>query len=72
MFQTWGEASGRSRGLWPDAASHPYFYVGVYAAIGLAATLTNVLAVTAQHKGALKASSVFFRLELLQRNGFSC
>ena len=46
---------------WPEALSHPYFYVGIYAAIGLANALTSVLSVTAQYTGALRASRILFK-----------
>ncbi|TFK26992.1 hypothetical protein FA15DRAFT_614912 [Coprinopsis marcescibilis] len=46
---------------WPNAAEHPLFYVGIYAAIGLAIALANVLSVTAQYTAALRASRVLFR-----------
>ena len=36
---------------WPNAAEHPLFYVGIYAAIGLASGLASVLSVTAQYTG---------------------
>lgn len=46
---------------WPDPSEHPLFYVGIYAAIGLANVLVNVLAITAQYTGALRASRVLFK-----------
>jgi hypothetical protein len=46
---------------WPEAVQHPLFYVGIYAAIGLASALSSVLSVTAQYTGALRASRVLFK-----------
>ncbi|CAA7263971.1 unnamed protein product [Cyclocybe aegerita] len=46
---------------WPRASEHPMFYVGIYAAIGLANALANVLSVTAQYTGALRASRILFK-----------
>ena len=46
---------------WPNAAEHPLFYVGIYAAIGLASGLASVLSVTAQYTGALRASRLLFK-----------
>ncbi|KXN85925.1 ATP-dependent bile acid permease [Leucoagaricus sp. SymC.cos] len=46
---------------WPDAMTHPYFYIGIYAAIGLGTALTNVLSVAAQYTGALRASRILFK-----------
>jgi hypothetical protein len=45
----------------PDALTHPFFYIGIYAAIGLGNALTNVLSVTAQYTGALRASRILFK-----------
>lgn len=46
---------------WPDAMSHPYFYIGIYAAIGCASALTTILSVIAQYTGALRASRILFK-----------
>ncbi|KAF9442979.1 multidrug resistance-associated ABC transporter [Macrolepiota fuliginosa MF-IS2] len=46
---------------WPPATSYPYFYIGIYAAIGFANALTNVLSVTTQYTGALRASRILFK-----------
>ena len=46
---------------WPSASQHPLFYIGVYAAIGLANALCNILSVTAQYTGALRASRILFK-----------
>ncbi|KAF8963320.1 multidrug resistance-associated ABC transporter [Flammula alnicola] len=46
---------------WPKAAEHPLFYIGIYAAIGLASGLASVLSVTAQYTGALRASRLLFK-----------
>ncbi|KAF9442983.1 hypothetical protein P691DRAFT_713861, partial [Macrolepiota fuliginosa MF-IS2] len=57
---------------WPDAASHPYFYIGIYAVIGLSASLVNVLSISAQFTGALRASRILFKklLETVVRATF--
>jgi len=46
---------------WPDAMNHPYFYIGIYAAIGLGTAFANVLSVTTQYTGALRASRMLFK-----------
>jgi len=46
---------------WPDAMNHPYFYIGIYAAIGFGTTCANVLSVAAQYTGALRASRILFK-----------
>ncbi|KAJ7186191.1 hypothetical protein C8R46DRAFT_1343242 [Mycena filopes] len=46
---------------WPDAKEHPLFYVGVYAAIGLATAFVSFCSVAAQYTGALRASRLLFR-----------
>lgn len=46
---------------WPKATEHPLFYVGVYAAIGLGSALANILSVSAQYTGALRASRILFK-----------
>ncbi|KIM37758.1 hypothetical protein M413DRAFT_448273 [Hebeloma cylindrosporum] len=46
---------------WPPASEHPLFYIGIYAAIGLASALCSVLSVTAQYTGALRASRILFK-----------
>ncbi len=48
-------------GGWPSATERPLFYVAIYASIGVASALTNVLSVTAQYTGALRASRILFR-----------
>ncbi|KAL0951671.1 hypothetical protein HGRIS_008350 [Hohenbuehelia grisea] len=45
---------------WPRALEYPLYYIGVYAAIGLASGLTTVLAVVVQYTGALRASRIIF------------
>ena|SRR6266540_7190072 len=45
----------------PKATEQPLFYVGIYAAIGLASALASVLSVTAQYTGALRASRILFK-----------
>ncbi|KAI0634381.1 hypothetical protein C8Q77DRAFT_1056057 [Trametes polyzona] len=44
----------------PPAQDHPFFYVGVYAAITMSAGLVNVLGMATQFSGALRASRVLF------------
>ena len=46
---------------WPDASSHPLFYVGIYAAIGFASTAARVFSFIAQYTGALRASRILFK-----------
>jgi len=46
---------------WPNAIEHPLFYVGIYAAIGLGSALANILSVSAQYSGALRASRILFK-----------
>lgn len=49
---------------WPDASEHPFFYVGIYGAIGISIALANVLSVTAQYTAALRASRILFKCAL--------
>ncbi len=60
-YQILPGVTGLSEINWPDATSHPYFYIGVYAAIGFANALTSVLSVTALYTGALRASRILFK-----------
>lgn len=46
---------------WPNAFQHPYFYIGLYTAIGLANALVGIATVTAQYTGALRASRLLFK-----------
>lgn len=46
---------------WPRAQDHPFFYIGVYAAITLGAALVNIIAAATQYTGALRASRVLFK-----------
>lgn len=48
------------------------FYVGIYAAIGIANALASVLSVIAQYTGALRASRILFKqlLETVVRATF--
>ncbi|CAL1697425.1 unnamed protein product [Somion occarium] len=46
---------------WPRAQEHPFFYIGVYAAISLGAALVNIVGAATQYTGALRASRVLFR-----------
>ncbi|KAF8890917.1 multidrug resistance-associated ABC transporter [Infundibulicybe gibba] len=50
---------------WPSAIQHPLFYIGIYAAIGLANALASVLSITAQYTGALRASRILFKQLLI-------
>ena len=50
---------------WPNATEHPLFYVGIYAAIGLGSALANILSVSAQYTGALRASRTLFKRVIL-------
>lgn len=52
---------GLPRINWPSAYEHPLFYVGVYAAIGLANVIVGVSSTIAQYTGALRASRRLFR-----------
>ena len=45
----------------PNASEHPFFYLGIYASIGLASALVSVLSVIAQYTGALRASRILFK-----------
>ncbi|KAI0649819.1 multidrug resistance-associated ABC transporter [Trametes meyenii] len=44
----------------PAAQEHPYFYIGIYAAITLATGLVNIIGVITQYTGALRASRILF------------
>ncbi|KAI0634339.1 multidrug resistance-associated ABC transporter [Trametes polyzona] len=44
----------------PPAQDHPYFYVGIYAAITLSTGVVNVAAMLAQFIGGLRASRILF------------
>ncbi|KAI0639291.1 multidrug resistance-associated ABC transporter [Trametes polyzona] len=44
----------------PPAQEHPYFYIGIYAAIALSAGLVNIAGVMTQYTGALRASRILF------------
>ncbi|TRM65424.1 hypothetical protein BD626DRAFT_454236 [Schizophyllum amplum] len=45
---------------WPDANEHPLFYVAIYTAIGVTTALVNVMSISAQFWGALRASRLLF------------
>jgi ABC-type multidrug transport system fused ATPase/permease subunit len=45
---------------WPNAMEHPLYYIGIYAAIGMATAAINVAGYVVQFTGALKASRVLF------------
>lgn len=44
----------------PPAQEHPYFYIGIYAAIALSTGLVNNIGVITQYTGALRASRILF------------
>ncbi|KAI8989077.1 multidrug resistance-associated ABC transporter [Trametes punicea] len=44
----------------PPARDHPYFYIGIYAAIALSTGLVNITGVITQYTGALRASRILF------------
>ncbi|KAI0332194.1 multidrug resistance-associated ABC transporter [Cubamyces sp. BRFM 1775] len=44
----------------PPVREHPYFYIGIYAAIALSTGLVNIAGVITQYTGALRASRVLF------------
>ncbi|KAI0782312.1 multidrug resistance-associated ABC transporter [Abortiporus biennis] len=46
---------------WPRAQDHPFFYIGIYAAITLGAGLVNITGAITQYTGALRASRVLFK-----------
>ncbi|TFK50262.1 P-loop containing nucleoside triphosphate hydrolase protein [Heliocybe sulcata] len=56
-------ASTHSR--WPDADTHPMFYVGFYAAISLGSALLEAVFITAQIAGSLRASRLLFQQLLI-------
>lgn len=45
---------------WPPARDHPFFYIGIYAAISLGAAFVNITGVITQYTGALRASRTLF------------
>lgn len=57
---------------WPRALAHPFFYIGIYAGIGLLNVLVGVASMVAQYTGALRASRILFRrlLETVVRATF--
>ena len=44
----------------PSAKEHPFFYIGVYSALGLGSAFVGVLSAIVQYTGALRASKVLF------------
>ncbi|KAJ7591990.1 P-loop containing nucleoside triphosphate hydrolase protein [Mycena floridula] len=46
---------------WPDPNQHPFFYVGIFALIGLVRLVINVSSVAAEYTGALRASRILFK-----------
>lgn len=53
-------AVGSSHSKWPAAEEHPYYYVGIFAAISLSVALVNVVGAVLQYTGALRASRKLF------------
>ncbi|KAH9854525.1 multidrug resistance-associated ABC transporter [Lenzites betulinus] len=49
-----------TQGRFPPAREHPYFYIGIYAAITLSSGMVNIAGVIAQYTGALRASRILF------------
>jgi hypothetical protein len=45
----------------PSAADEPFFYIGVYAAIGMFGILLRLVSVALQYVGALRASRILFQ-----------
>lgn len=45
----------------PSATSHPFFYVGIYAALSFGATFVYISNVIVQYNGALRGSRVLFK-----------
>ncbi|KAJ7105197.1 multidrug resistance-associated ABC transporter [Mycena epipterygia] len=64
-FELHPSATGFSSINWPSAATHPLFYVGIYAAIGLTSALLTVSSSVAQFTGALRASRTLFKALLV-------
>ncbi|KAJ7686358.1 P-loop containing nucleoside triphosphate hydrolase protein [Mycena rosella] len=46
---------------WPDAADHPMFYIGVYAALGLFGVIMSLINIAVAWTAALNASRILFR-----------
>lgn len=46
---------------WPSAVERPLFYIGIYAAIGLATAVASLTSIIAQYTGALRASRLIFK-----------
>lgn len=46
---------------WPPARDHPFFYIGIYAAITLGSTFVNITGHITQYTGALRASRLLFK-----------
>lgn len=44
----------------PPAQEHPYFYIGIYAAIALSTGVINITGAVTQYTGALRASRILF------------
>ncbi|KAJ7108139.1 multidrug resistance-associated ABC transporter [Mycena epipterygia] len=64
-FELHPSTSGFSSINWPSAATHPLFYVGIYAAIGLSTALVTVISSLAQLTGGLRASRTLFKALLV-------
>lgn len=61
MFHNLVSKASSQRITLPGVYEHPLFYVGVYAAIGLANVIVGVSSTIAQYTGALRASRRLFR-----------
>ncbi|KAJ6563543.1 hypothetical protein B0H10DRAFT_2169170 [Mycena sp. CBHHK59/15] len=48
-------------GSWPPAVERPFFYAGIYAAIGFFGVAVHILSVAMEHTGALNASRNLYR-----------
>ncbi|KAF8890823.1 multidrug resistance-associated ABC transporter [Gymnopilus junonius] len=51
--------------IWPNAAEHPFFYIGIYAAISFTGAFVTFISVASQYTGALRASRILFRCLLV-------
>lgn len=60
-FRTHLHSGGWQMNRLPSAAENPWFYLGVYTAIGMFGILVQLLAVVVQYTGALRASRVLFK-----------
>ena len=65
MVHTPSPSFSASRITLPSAKDHPFFYIGIYAAISLSTAFVNITGVITQYTGALRASRILFA-KLLQ------